>query len=102
MTAVTTLFERIETTIPDFKARPQQVQMSEFIAQAMLKPPQKRIAVVEAPTGVGKTLAYLTGTIQTALLQKKTLVISTATVNLQQQLIQKDLGKRASSLRLSE
>ncbi|BDZ75169.1 hypothetical protein GCM10025856_28880 [Methylophaga marina] len=98
MTAVTTLFERIETTMPDFKARPQQVQMSEFIAQAMLKPPQKRIAVVEAPTGVGKTLAYLTGTIQTALLQKKMLVISTATVNLQQQLIQKDLPRFSAAL----
>jgi ATP-dependent DNA helicase DinG len=98
VTAVTTLFERIEAAMPDFKARPQQVQMSEFIAQAMSKPPQKRVAVVEAPTGVGKTLAYLTGTIQTALLQKKTLVISTATVNLQQQLIQKDLPQFSATL----
>lgn len=84
--------------MPDFKARPQQVDMSQFIADSMKRPPKQRIAVVEAPTGVGKTLAYLAGAINTALANKKMLVISTATVNLQQQLIQKDLPQFAKSL----
>ncbi len=90
-------FNAIETSMPDFKARPQQVEMSQFIADRMQQPEHERIAVVEAPTGVGKTLAYLAGAIDIALEQKKMLVISTATVNLQQQLIQKDLPQFASA-----
>lgn len=84
-------FDRLQTVIADFKARPQQQQMSDFINDKMRLPAQQRVAVVEAPTGVGKTLAYLTGAIDAALENKKLLVISTATVNLQQQLIHKDL-----------
>lgn len=92
------IFGRLQAAIPDFKPRPQQQQMSEFIARQMARPPQQRIAVVEAPTGVGKTLAYLSGTIESAINNKKTLVISTATVNLQQQLIQKDLPQFSAAL----
>lgn len=84
-------FNAIEAAMTDFKARPQQVEMSQFIADQLLLAENRRMAVVEAPTGVGKTLAYLAGAINTALEQKKMLVISTATVNLQQQLLQKDL-----------
>jgi len=85
------LFKRIAQAVPDFKPRPQQVQMSAFIAERLKGLPHQRMAVVEAPTGVGKTLAYLAGVIDIALENKKMLVISTATVNLQQQLLQKDL-----------
>ena len=81
--------------MPDFKVRPQQLAMSQFIADSMQGSDHQRMAVVEAPTGVGKTLAYLAGTIDTALEQKKMLVISTATINLQQQLLQKDLPQFA-------
>lgn len=95
---VATIFERIGQVVADFKPRPQQQQMSEFIAASMQKKAQQRVAVVEAPTGVGKTLAYLSGTIETAINNKKVLVISTATVNLQQQLIQKDLPLFSSAL----
>lgn len=88
---IDTLFERIEQSMPDFKTRPQQLEMSAFIAERLKGPTHQRMAVVEAPTGVGKTLAYLAGVIDIALENKKMLVISTATVNLQQQLLQKDL-----------
>ncbi len=83
--------------MPDFKSRPQQVEMSEFIFKKLQQSDHQRIAVVEAPTGVGKTLAYLAGAIDIALEQKKMLVISTATVNLQQQLLQKDLPQFAQA-----
>ncbi|HCN99321.1 MAG TPA: ATP-dependent DNA helicase DinG, partial [Methylophaga sp.] len=91
------IFTCINKLMPDFKARPQQVEMSRFIHQR-LQQSQNRMAVVEAPTGVGKTLAYLSGAIETALNSKKLLVISTATVNLQQQLIQKDLPQFSAAL----
>ena len=77
--------------MPDFKSRPQQLEMSQFIEERLKNASHQRMAVVEAPTGVGKTLAYLAGVIDVALENKKMLVISTATVNLQQQLLQKDL-----------
>ena len=92
---VNATFKSIELAMPDFRARPQQVEMSQFIVGRLSLAEHQRMAVVEAPTGVGKTLAYLAATIDIALQQKKTLVISTATVNLQQQLLQKDLPEFA-------
>ena len=83
--------------MPDFKSRPQQVEMSQFIAKQLHNGEHYRMAVVEAPTGVGKTLAYLAGAVDIALENKKTVVISTATVNLQQQLLQKDLPQFAKA-----
>src|SRR5690554_2857362 len=49
------------------------------------------IAVIEAGTGTGKTLAYLVATLPLALKLGKKLVVSTATVTLQEQIINKDL-----------
>src|SRR5512136_2958786 len=46
---------------------------------------------VEAGTGVGKSLAYLVPAILYAVARKKKAVISTHTINLQEQLTQKDL-----------
>lgn len=92
------IYQQLSEQLSDFVPRPQQQQMADFIAQSLQRGAGKRIAVVEAPTGVGKTLAYLSGAIEVALLQKKLLVISTATVNLQQQLIFKDLPQFASAM----
>lgn len=92
------IYQKLSEQLTDFVARPQQRQMADFIDQTLQREAGKRIAVVEAPTGVGKTLAYLSGAIDTALKQKKLLVISTATVNLQQQLIFKDLPQFAGAM----
>ncbi|MBE0369115.1 ATP-dependent DNA helicase DinG [Pseudoalteromonas aurantia] len=51
----------------------------------------QRICVIEAGTGTGKSLAYCLGALPLALAKKKTLIISTATVALQEQLIDKEL-----------
>lgn len=59
------------------------------------KPP---ICAIEAGTGTGKTLAYLIAALPIAMAEGKTLIVSTATINLQQQLIHKDLPEiRAST-----
>ncbi len=50
-----------------------------------------RILVAEAGTGIGKSLAYLMAVIPVAVLNNRKVVISTATVALQEQLINKDL-----------
>ena len=49
------------------------------------------IAVVEAGTGTGKTIAYTVAALPIARARDKTLVIASATVALQEQLIYRDL-----------
>lgn len=49
------------------------------------------VCMVEAGTGTGKTLAYLLGAVFYARSHNKSLIVSTATVALQEQLIEKDL-----------
>ena len=60
-----------------------------------------RIIIAEAGTGTGKSLAYLIAGLPLAMAAKKTLVISTATVALQEQLLHKELPffRRHSSLK---
>lgn len=52
---------------------------------------KNRIIVAEAGTGIGKSLSYLMAAIPVAFLSQRKVVISTATVALQEQLINKDL-----------
>lgn len=54
------------------------------------------ISVTEAGTGTGKTLAYLLASVPVAQQRKKKVVVSTATVALQEQLIMKDLPQLVS------
>src|SRR5437016_4304590 len=73
---------------PNFEYRRQQQEMAVAVAQALEN--GKHLAV-EAGTGVGKSLAYLAPAILYAVANKKKAVISTHTINLQEQLTQKDL-----------
>jgi ATP-dependent DNA helicase DinG len=73
---------------PGFEARESQVEMLRFICGAF-NAGQLRIA--EAGTGVGKSLAYLIPAFQWVLTNDERVVISTATINLQQQLVEKDI-----------
>jgi ATP-dependent DNA helicase DinG len=68
--------------------RPQQAEMSEAVLQAML---EKAPILFEAGTGVGKSLAYLIPGILHAISHKQQCLISTHTINLQEQIFQKDL-----------
>jgi ATP-dependent DNA helicase DinG len=72
----------------NFEFRPQQQEMAVAVAQAL---EEERHLVVEAGTGVGKSLAYLVPAILFALEQKKRAIISTQTINLQEQLLNKDI-----------
>jgi ATP-dependent DNA helicase DinG len=72
----------------NFEFRPQQQEMAVAVAQALAN--GEHLAV-EAGTGVGKSLAYLVPAILYAVAGKKKAVVSTHTINLQEQLTQKDL-----------
>ena len=79
----------------NFEFRPQQQEMAVAVARALQN--RKHLAV-EAGTGVGKSLAYLIPAILFAVAQKKKAVISTHTINLQEQLTEKDLPMLAGVL----
>ena len=69
-----------------------QKQMIAAVANAVThEDPDKRIAVVEAGTGTGKTVGYLIAALPLARALKKTVVVATGTIALQEQLIHKDL-----------
>src|ERR1043165_2300979 len=79
----------IAQRLPNYEARPQQLQMAEAVAAAIA---DARHLMVEAGTGVGKSFAYLVPAIQAACASKECrVVISTHTISLQEQLIRKDL-----------
>jgi ATP-dependent DNA helicase DinG len=73
---------------PNFEFRPQQQEMAVAVAQAL---ENGEHLAVEAGTGVGKSLAYLVPAILYAVANKKKAVVSTHTINLQEQLTEKDL-----------
>jgi ATP-dependent DNA helicase DinG len=87
------IHQSIKTAMPHYQPRPTQNKLIAEIANIIAGQyhRQQRIGLVEAGTGTGKSLAYLLATIPLALQQQKTVVIATATVALQEQLITKDL-----------
>src|SRR5438309_8667949 len=72
----------------NFEYRPEQQEMAVAIARAL---EEERHLVVEAGTGVGKSIAYLAPSILYAIAHKKKAVVSTHTINLQEQLLNKDI-----------
>ena len=79
----------------NFEFRPQQQEMAVAVARALQN---REHLAVEAGTGVGKSLAYLIPAILFAVAQKKKAIVSTHTINLQEQLTEKDLPMLASVL----
>lgn len=74
--------------LADYEYRPEQQRMAVAVAQAL---EEERPLVVEAGTGVGKSLAYLAPAVRMALDEGRKAIISTHTINLQEQLVNKDL-----------
>lgn len=72
----------------NFEYRPQQVEMLRAIAHALS---EKQHLMVEAGTGTGKSFAYLVPAAVWALQNNQRIIISTNTINLQDQLINKDI-----------
>ncbi|MGH7738107.1 MAG: ATP-dependent DNA helicase [Candidatus Tyrphobacter sp.] len=67
-----------------FEARPGQLQMANLVERGMLEGVH---TIVEAGTGVGKSLAYLVPAVRSG----KKVVLSTGTIALQEQLVDKDI-----------
>ena len=69
---------------PDYEYRPGQLAMAQAVAEAL---DQRHHLLVEAGTGIGKTLAYLVPAIATG----RRVIVSTGTKNLQEQIFYKDI-----------
>ena len=80
-------------TIPGYRARAQQQEMAQAIAEAIRHDKQ---LVAEAGTGTGKTFAYLVP----ALLSGGKVIISTGTKTLQDQLFNRDLPAVRDALKV--
>ncbi|MFD2753605.1 ATP-dependent DNA helicase DinG [Comamonas terrae] len=102
-------FDAVVGAMPGFRNREGQRKMAARVAQTLSQAqlgkvdegdpePRRSIAVVQAGTGVGKSLAYSIPAISMALSRGTRVLISTATVALQEQLVNKDLPALAQQL----
>jgi ATP-dependent DNA helicase DinG len=71
-----------------YEFRPQQIEMAHAVEEALKN---ENHLMVEAGTGVGKSFAYLLPAIDYAVKKKKRVVVSTHTISLQEQLIDRDI-----------
>ena len=98
-------FEKVVGATPGFRPRLGQHEMAACVANTLARAdlgehptPTKAIAVIQAGTGVGKSAAYASTAVALALERKTRVLISTATVALQEQLMTKDLPALAQTM----
>ncbi|MEZ9006948.1 ATP-dependent DNA helicase DinG [Vibrio sp. 10N.247.311.59] len=91
--SIRTSYQNLQDQLDNFVPRRAQNYLVAEIAKTLCGQYHKsnRMIVAEAGTGIGKSLAYLMATIPVAVLNNRKIVISTATVALQEQLVNKDL-----------
>ena len=78
----------LHRALGDYEPRAAQVEMALQVCASLN---EDRIVAVEAGTGVGKSFAYLVPSILWAVANSKRVIVSTNTINLQEQLVRKDL-----------
>lgn len=81
--------ETLRANTPGFRQRRAQLEMIGAVSRAFAT--DNGVAVVEAGTGTGKSLAYLTAGVPLARNHKLKLVVSTGTIALQEQLVNRDI-----------
>ncbi|MDO3378482.1 helicase C-terminal domain-containing protein [Geoalkalibacter halelectricus] len=89
----------VARSLAGWEERPEQLRMAFAVGEAFN---HDRIALIEAGTGTGKSLAYLVPAILWAKNNQERVVVSTNTINLQEQLIRKDIPflQRATDLEI--
>ena len=86
-------FDGAKNQLSNYSNRSSQNKMIAEISKTLMGeyPDSNRIICVEAPTGTGKTLAYLVSCLPIAKVLKKKLIIASANVALQEQILNKDI-----------
>ena len=80
---------------PGYEYRSEQVEMAQAVTRALN---EGHHLMVEAGTGVGKSVAYLLPAMLSALESRRRVVLSTNTINLQEQLVSKDIPDLVAAL----
>jgi len=95
-------FDGAKTQLSNFSNRSSQNKMIAEISKTLMSEYSNKnpIICVEAPTGTGKTMAYLVSCLPIAKTRNKKLVIASANVALQEQILNKDIveAKKYSSV----
>ncbi len=78
----------LSKAVESYETRDPQVEMAEGVTEAFNN---NLINITEAGTGVGKSFAYLVPAVNWCEINNERVIVSTATINLQQQLIEKDI-----------
>lgn len=78
----------LASSLKGYEFREEQVRMAFLVAEAFN---EEKVSIIEAGTGTGKSLAYLLPAALWAVRNKERVVISTNTINLQEQLTRKDI-----------
>lgn len=86
----------VANSFPAYEYRPEQVSMMSAVAQSLNN---SQHLIVEAGTGIGKSLAYLLPAIFFAVNNNAPVIISTNTINLQEQLMTKDIPDLLGAIR---
>ncbi|MGR5351048.1 ATP-dependent DNA helicase DinG [Vibrio sp. DNB22_19_2] len=91
--SIRTSYQNLQAQLDNFVPRRAQNYLVAEIAKTLCGQYHKsnRLLVAEAGTGIGKSLSYLMAAIPVAVYNNRKVVISTATVALQEQLVNKDL-----------
>lgn len=93
-----TILEAVRTQTEGFRSRRAQLQMIADVARVLAgEAAPEPVGVIEAQTGTGKSLAYLIPAIVLAIHRGRKVVVSTRTVALQQQLVDRDLPALAEA-----
>lgn len=88
----------LSSSLPFFESREEQQKMLLNILEAYR---EKNVALIEAGTGTGKSIAYLIPAILWALYRNERTVIATNTISLQEQLLKKDIPLLTKALGIS-
>ncbi|MGM7701651.1 ATP-dependent DNA helicase DinG [Pseudalkalibacillus sp. Hm43] len=80
--------EQLEKTLPNYEKRTGQVEMMDVVEQSLTN---GQHALIEAGTGIGKSLGYLIPGLLNAKKTGRPLVVSTHTIQLQEQLLDRDI-----------
>jgi ATP-dependent DNA helicase DinG len=78
----------ISRVLDGYEERPEQSAMALAVAEAFN---ENRVTIIEAGTGTGKSMAYLIPALLWAKRNREKVVLSTNTINLQEQLVKKDI-----------
>ncbi len=84
----------VASVLGQFEDRPSQRDMAAYVADTYN---EGGVSLLEAGTGVGKSFAYLVPAIEWARVNDERTIVSTNTINLQEQLVGKDLPMLAGA-----